>query len=351
MRSLTLVDAVEEIGDVGSNNKPAEKEACDVLGSSQAVECYGGVDWDRLQIADTIDEEDEGVLYIIDEDQLFCLLGLRTDDDQYDRPSEAEAQATAERDSTAENRTADIDIDTTGAAIPVDDHVPGKRLYTYDPIKPCMDIGTVYPNMKEFRLAMKQFAINEEFEFHLVKTDKKRYTANCADGDCPWHINGRTQPDGTTMKVTALIALHTCTSSARRKTTTPSTAWVTSKAIHHLRKDSTIGTISIQKLLQDDHKCQIHYDTVWKGRQIAMEELFGSWQHSFQILFNWRAEVLQRSPRSIIEINIKAVERFKNAYKRLIEPLPDKTQWPKVELDFAVNAPLGKRPAGKPRKL
>ncbi|CAD6263884.1 unnamed protein product [Miscanthus lutarioriparius] len=38
--------------------------------------------------------------------------GLRTDDDQHDRPSEAEAQAAAERDSTVENRTADIDIDT-----------------------------------------------------------------------------------------------------------------------------------------------------------------------------------------------------------------------------------------------
>jgi hypothetical protein len=35
----------------------------------------------------------------------------------------------------------------------------------------------------------------------------------------------------------------------------------------------------------------------------------------------------------------------------LIEPLPEKTQWPEVELDFAVNAPLGRRPAGKPRKL
>jgi len=46
-----------------------------------------------------------------------------------------------------------------------------------------------------------------------------------------------------------------------------------------------------------------------------------------------------------------SVERFKNAYKRLIEPLPDKTQWPEVVLDFAVHAPLAKRPAGKPRKL
>ena len=44
--------------------------------------------------------------------------------------------------------------------------------------------------MKEFRLAMKQFAINEEFELHLVKTDKKRYIADCNADDCPWHING-----------------------------------------------------------------------------------------------------------------------------------------------------------------
>ena len=59
----------------------------------------------------------------------------------------------------------------------------------------------MYPNMKEFRVAMKQFAINEEFELHLVKTDKKRYIANCNADGCPWHINGRTQPDKTTVKV------------------------------------------------------------------------------------------------------------------------------------------------------
>jgi hypothetical protein len=141
------------------------------------------------------------VLDIIDEDQLFCLSGLRIDDDQLDKPSDAEAQTVAERDITAENRIAGIDIDTTTVAIPVDDHVLGEGLYAYDPNKPCMDIGTVYPNMKEFRLAMKQFAINKEFEFHLVKTDQKRYIADCKDDDYPWHINRRTKPDGSTVKV------------------------------------------------------------------------------------------------------------------------------------------------------
>lgn len=113
MEPEVSVDAVEQIGDIGSNDKPIEQEACDVLGSSWAIECHGGVDWDRLQIVDTV-EEGEHVLDIIDGDQLFFILGLRTDDDHHDSPSEAEAkaQAAVERDNTAGNRTVDIDIDT-----------------------------------------------------------------------------------------------------------------------------------------------------------------------------------------------------------------------------------------------
>jgi hypothetical protein len=46
--------------------------------------------------------------------------------------------------------------------IPVDDVVQGERVFVYDPNKPFMDIGMIYC-MTEFRSAMRQFAINEEF--------------------------------------------------------------------------------------------------------------------------------------------------------------------------------------------
>jgi len=71
----------------------------------------------------------------------------------------------------------------------------------YDPDKPCMDLGSVYPNMKEFRLAMRQFAINEEFELDTKKTDPTRFIGNRKAEDCPWHIVGRTWPNGNTVMV------------------------------------------------------------------------------------------------------------------------------------------------------
>jgi hypothetical protein len=45
-----------------------------------------------------------------------------------------------------------------------------------------------------------------------------------------------------------------------------------------------------------------------------------------------------------------SVERFKTAYRRLIEPLPDRTQWPDMDLPFGVHAPLDKKVVGRYRK-
>ena len=46
-----------------------------------------------------------------------------------------------------------------------------------------------------------------------------------------------------------------------------------------------------------------------------------------------------------------SVDRFRAAYCREIEPMTDKTQWPRVELPFVVGAPLAKGEARRRRKL
>jgi len=77
------IDTVADSCDVGDNAKAVDHGCGDVSGNALAIEYYGGVEWDNLQIVDTNDEEGEGRQEIIDEDQLFCLLGLRTEDDEH----------------------------------------------------------------------------------------------------------------------------------------------------------------------------------------------------------------------------------------------------------------------------
>ncbi|CAN6302334.1 unnamed protein product [Urochloa humidicola] len=45
-----------------------------------------------------------------------------------------------------------------------------------------------------------------------------------------------------------------------------------------------------------------------------------------------------------------SVYHFRLAYAGIIKPLPDKSQWPKVELDYKLLAPLTKREVGRQKK-
>ena len=121
------------------------------------IEYYGGVEWDNLQIVETVDEEGEGRIEIIDEDNVFSLLGLTTEEEE-NRSQEQQASAKGGDGHENRNQTCQEEMDTVGAAIPVEDDVPGERILVYVPNNPCMDIGTVYPNMEEFRLAMRQYS-------------------------------------------------------------------------------------------------------------------------------------------------------------------------------------------------
>jgi hypothetical protein len=152
------------------------------------------VDWNTLQIREVYDEY-EGRLEYIEDDHVFELLGLRDEKEK--------ARKAAEK-GVANDKRKDPDVNTEGAALPVGDSIPGERVIVYDPDNPCMSLGSVYPDMKEFRLAIRQFAINKEFELHTEKTDPGRFIDNCMTEDCPWHIVGRRQPDKKTIMVLTL---------------------------------------------------------------------------------------------------------------------------------------------------
>jgi hypothetical protein len=108
--------------------------------------------------------------------------------------------------------------------------------------------------------------------------------------------------DSTILQVVVLHDSHTCTSSGRRKTTTPSCGWVAFHALPLLMKKPQMGVKELQETFQGVHNVTIGYDIVWKGKEKALQELFGSWEESFKILFSWREAILAKAPDNIVEI-------------------------------------------------
>lgn len=84
---------------------------------------------------------------------LFAFLGLRDEDEQ-------PMQATSLNDTSVDGTNIDVagntnyeDVDTEGAAIPIDDHVSEEENIDYDMDNPNMEEGSKFPSMEIFRVA------------------------------------------------------------------------------------------------------------------------------------------------------------------------------------------------------
>jgi len=148
------------------------------------------IEWSKLVISHA-EEGDGDAEAVLDEDALYEALGLRTDD----------ARAGT---STGETMTAfvhvhdpEVEHEMREAAMAVDDDELSEPVRGWDKEDLDMSVGTLYPNMVEFRMAVKQHAIVHEFELGTEKSDKTRFRGFCRAEGCPWKIRARTQADKT----------------------------------------------------------------------------------------------------------------------------------------------------------
>jgi hypothetical protein len=66
----------------------------------------------------------------------------------------------------------------------------------FDRNNPVMELSSLYPTMKEFKLAMRQYVIDKEFELGVEAIEKTRYRGYYQGGDYPWSINVRLEHKG-----------------------------------------------------------------------------------------------------------------------------------------------------------
>jgi hypothetical protein len=142
------------------------------------------VDWNSIQIQE--EREEDGIIEICNEEQVYALLGFSREDER----EEEMARASSSRDGGTNASGVPNLEGIEGEAMLVDDYIQEETLMEYDKDNPTMVLGTIYPCMEEFRLAVRQYAINKEFELGVEATSKSRYRGYCKGGDCPWSIVG-----------------------------------------------------------------------------------------------------------------------------------------------------------------
>jgi hypothetical protein len=84
------------------------------------------------------------------------------------------------------------------------DPLPPVPIVAYDRDDPPMSVGSIYPNMEEFRLTLSQHDIKYEFEFNIEKSDPERMRVYCLrknEDKCKWRLYASADTDGVSIKV------------------------------------------------------------------------------------------------------------------------------------------------------
>ena len=76
-----------------------------------------------------------------------------------------------------------------------------------------------------------------------------------------------------------------------------------------LIEDATLGAKTLLQKIKEHHKVSINYQRVYKGQQLAMKQLYGDWDSSFNNLFSFKAQVENSCPGSKVIIDHHIVNR------------------------------------------
>ena len=110
---------------------------------------------------------------------------------------------------------------------------------------------------------------------------------------------------------------HTCPSVTRRqRLRSAKCRWIADAVKNWMRENSNIRVTQLQIDLKRKYGLQLPYMRVFYGKQMAIDNIYGKWTDSFQLLYTFKAEVQKASPGSVVHIDRHTVQFEKNGQSR-----------------------------------
>ncbi|KAE8771508.1 hypothetical protein D1007_56596 [Hordeum vulgare] len=141
------------------------------------------VDWNAVEL----EEPTDLVIAPIADTEMAKLFGIPVDDRDEEERDEANTSDNDDRE------LSDVDEQLMkDAADDVDDAHDEELVHVYDKENPVIRVGKLWPNMDEFRLSFKTYAVRHQFDAKTVWTDRKKFYAKCRGFDgsgrraCKW---------------------------------------------------------------------------------------------------------------------------------------------------------------------
>jgi hypothetical protein len=101
--------------------------------------------------------------------------------------------------------------------------------------------------------------------------------------------------------------------------------WVAERVVDWLKDDPTKGPLDLQAALRKRYSMEVPYNKVFRGKEKALDMIYGKWDDSYDLLPTYRAALLKSMPGSVVELDTEehqgdvCFRRFFVAFKPCID--------------------------------
>ena len=146
--------------------------------------------------------------------------------------------------------------------------------------------GQVYESREALRVAVQEFHIQKNFEFRTLRSEPRRMAWICKDKLCKFKLCAKPQGISESWIIYKQKIPHACKVPATREDHDQLTAEMVARAIDGtVRRDVCVSINHIRDVVKAKYKnVTPKYNKLWRGRELAIANIYGSWESSYNLL-------------------------------------------------------------------
>ncbi|KAE8800243.1 hypothetical protein D1007_24232 [Hordeum vulgare] len=353
-----LLPMISELTIIGEERRADADEEEGHNGAGTVV----SIDWNDVDL----EERTDLVIAPIADIKMAKLFGIRVDDRDKEK-DDTSVPAGANQNSNPQDDADILKHMMEMGADDVDDADDNELVNLYDKENPVIEVGKLWPNMDEFRMCFKTYAMNHEFEAKTLWTGRKKFYARSGFNTgikCDHINNNLAESFKNKVKELKDLPVHDMVDQIRIMIMR---MWDLRRRIGELLQGDKLPAV-VQHVVNMSRKLS-HLvvkkssfwgsevrDTKTSKRHVVNTDLHEctcqEWQHTRKpcehaILFLASRPKLNMHPYLH---DYYSVQRFKDAYATQIPALTDQSQWPEVDFEFFMCPPITGRKAGRPKQ-
>ncbi|XP_057469927.1 uncharacterized protein LOC130758927 isoform X1 [Actinidia eriantha] len=171
-------------------------------------------------------------------------------------------------------------------------------------------VGQRFRSVHEFREALRKYAIANEFTLMYKKNENERVTAKCKAEGCPWRIHASRLATTQLFCIKKMNATHTCEGVVVPTGLQATRNWVAGIIKEKLKVNLDYNPKDIVNDIKQECGIQIKYYQAWRWKEIAKEQLQGSYKKAYNQLPFYCEKIMETNPGSLATFTTKEDSSF-----------------------------------------